>query len=43
VAFLASQADYNQRFADYVLAVAPPDVSDATLASVLVVPSGAAQ
>lgn len=37
VTFLASLTDYNQRFADYVLAVAPPDVSDATLAGVLVV------
>lgn len=42
VAFLASQTNYNQRFADYVLAVAPPDVSDATLAGVLVVSGGTA-
>jgi hypothetical protein len=37
LAFLDMQTAYNLAFADYVLAVAPPGVSDSTLAAVLVV------
>lgn len=37
LAFLGIQTTYNLDFADYVLAVAPPGTSDATLANVLVV------
>lgn len=37
LAFLDIQARYNFAFADYVLSVAPPGTSDATLANVLVV------
>ena len=37
LAFLDIQTAYNLSFADYVLSVAPPGVSDSTLANVLVV------
>lgn len=37
LAFLDIQTTYNQAFANYVLTVAPPGTSDATLANVLVV------
>ncbi|HET6883167.1 MAG TPA: hypothetical protein VFI31_23560 [Pirellulales bacterium] len=39
LAFLDIQTAYNLSFADYVLSVAPPGVSDSTLAGVLVVVS----